>query len=62
MNTVIEKLLKERESETLEFKPGRCPLDVLGKTVCGMLSQQGGLLLWGVDDEGKASGVRETAT
>ena len=59
MNTVIEKLLKERESETLEFKAGRCPLDVLGKTVCGMLNQQGGLLLWGVDDDGKASGVAQ---
>lgn len=61
MNTVIEKLLKERESETLEFKAGRCPLDVLGKTVCGMLNQQGGLLLWGVDDDGKASGVTQAA-
>jgi ATP-dependent DNA helicase RecG len=62
MNTVIEKLLKERESETLEFKAGRCPLDMLGKTVCGMLNQQGGLLLWGVDDDGKASGVNQAAS
>lgn len=62
MSTVIEKLLKERESEILEFKAGRCPLDVLGKTVCGMLNQQGGLLLWGVDDDGKASGVTQAAT
>lgn len=62
MNTVIEKLLKERESETLEFKAGRCPLDVLGKTVCGMLNQQGGLLLWGVDNDGKAAGVTQAAS
>ena len=61
MSSTIEKLLKESESETLEFKAGRCPLDVLGKTVCGMLNQQGGLLLWGVDDNGKASGVAQAA-
>jgi len=46
MSAIIEKLLKEGESETLEFKTGRCPLEILGKTVCGMLNQQGGLLLW----------------
>jgi ATP-dependent DNA helicase RecG len=61
MSSTIAKLLKESESETLEFKAGRCPLDVLGKTVCGMLNQQGGLLLWGVDDGGKASGVTQAA-
>ncbi len=59
MSTIIEKILKERESETLEFKTGRCPLDVLGKTVCGMLNQQGGLLLWGVDNDGKPTGVTD---
>lgn len=59
MSAIIEKLLKERESETLEFKTGRCPLDVLGKTVCGMLNQQGGLLLWGVADDGKPTGVAD---
>ena len=57
MSTIIEKLLKGGESETLEFKTVRCPLEALGKTVCGMLNQQGGLLLWGVDDEGKPTGI-----
>jgi len=57
MSDIIGKLLKEGESEKLEFKTGRCRLDVLGKTICGMLNQQGGLLLWGVDNEGKPTGL-----
>jgi ATP-dependent DNA helicase RecG len=59
MSFPIEKLIKEGESETLEFKAGRCPLDVIGKTICGMLNQQGGMLLWGVDDEGGPVGLAD---
>lgn len=59
MSFPIEKLIKEGESETLEFKAGRCPLDVIGKTVCGMLNQQGGMLLWGVNDEGGPVGLAD---
>ena len=57
MSWPIEKLLQEKESETLEFKSGRCAMDVVGRAVCGLLNQQGGVLLWGVSDDGKPSGV-----
>ena len=57
MSWPIEKLLHEKESETLEFKSGRSTPDVLGRAVCGLLNQQGGVLLWGVDDDGKPSDV-----
>ncbi|PAW70204.1 MAG: hypothetical protein B9S35_15445 [Opitutia bacterium Tous-C5TDCM] len=57
MTSPIEKLLQEKESETLEFKLGRCAMDLLGRAVCGLLNQQGGVLLWGVNDDGKPSGV-----
>lgn len=57
MNSPIEQLLREKESGTLEFKSGRCTLEMLGKVVCGLLNQQGGVVLWGVDDDGQPTGV-----
>ncbi len=47
------------ESETVEFKGSRSNIEALSRAVCGMLNQQGGFLLWGVNDKGQPSGVIE---
>jgi ATP-dependent DNA helicase RecG len=57
MSSAIESMMREGESETLEFKTGRAGADAVARAVCGMLNQQGGIVLWGVDDAGKAAGI-----
>ncbi|MBD3277805.1 MAG: hypothetical protein GF388_05865, partial [Candidatus Aegiribacteria sp.] len=57
MNSHVLQLIKMGESETVEFKGSRSTFDALSRAVCGFLNQQGGFLLWGVDDNGKLTGV-----
>ncbi len=57
MNANLPEILKHGESETCEFKSQRASLDSLAKAVCGMLNQQGGMLVWGVDDQGNLAGL-----
>lgn len=59
MNSELTDLLGSGESETLEFKGPRAPLDSLVKAVCGMLNQQGGVVVWGTGDDGSVSGVQD---
>jgi len=65
---VLGKLIATGESETLEFKstlrwnlhtgkPGKEIENASLKTVAGFLNSDGGVLLIGVDDEGKALGL-----
>jgi ATP-dependent DNA helicase RecG len=61
MSSPIAALLKETESETLEFKSGRAAKDAIARVVCGMLNQRGGIVLWGVDEEGNPIETQNTA-
>ena len=61
MSSPIVALLQEKESETLEFKSSRAAKDAIARVVCGMLNQRGGIVLWGVDEEGNATDVQQTA-
>ena len=64
MNTpdVIERLLSQPESISLEFKQARShlPADVF-ESVCAFLNRQGGHLLLGVRNDGTPVGVAEEA-
>jgi ATP-dependent DNA helicase RecG len=59
MTSDIAEILKKGESETAEFKGPRTPSESLARAVCGLLNQQGGVLLWGVDDQGRPVGVED---
>ena len=53
MKSPIEKLLSGGESERVEFRGVGAREQSVAAAVCGMLNQQGGTVLWGVDDEGR---------
>jgi ATP-dependent DNA helicase RecG len=53
----LASLIEKGESELLAFKGARASLESIAKTVCAMLNQQGGVLLWGMDDQGKIVGL-----
>ena len=59
MSSDISQILEKSESETLEFKGARAPLEMLAKVVCGMLNQRGGVVVWGVQDKGGVTGVSD---
>lgn len=52
----IRSLVKQGESETLEFKKSTGELKQVGPTLCGMLNRSGGTILVGVDPQGKIVG------
>lgn len=60
MSSEIKKLVSEGESERLELCGAKTHLETLGKTVCGMLNQQGGTIVVGVDDSGKIVGLENS--
>lgn len=45
------------ESEHAAFKGPRAPLETVARSVCALLNQQGGAVLWGVDERGRVCGV-----
>ena len=59
---MIERLLSQPESISLEFKQARnhLPADVF-ESVCAFLNRQGGHLLLGVRNDGTPVGVTEEA-
>lgn len=57
MSSEVLRLIKQGESETLEFCSGRARLESVAKSICAMLNQQGGVILWGVNDEGDLVGL-----
>lgn len=59
MITLIEKLVREGESETFEVKSANADVEVLARTVCGMLNQRGGIVVWGVSEPGEVTGLRD---
>lgn len=54
---VLSGLISRGESETCEFQGARTPLPTLVRVTCGLLNQQGGLLVWGLDNAGVPTGL-----
>ncbi|MBI3267866.1 MAG: putative DNA binding domain-containing protein [Planctomycetes bacterium] len=59
MKPGTHRLRERTESETLEFKAARTSLATLAQAACAMLNQSGEILLWGVDDHGRAQGMED---
>lgn len=55
-NEFTERLLAEGESARLEFKSSVEPMDSIGQSVCAFLNTNGGVVIVGVDEEGKPIG------
>lgn len=55
-NQFTERLLAEGESRRQEFKVLVEPMDTIGKSVCAFLNTDGGVVIAGVDGEGKPNG------
>ena len=53
----IEILLKQGESERLEFKESLSDWDGILKTICAFLNTRGGKIVIGVDDQGNIRGI-----
>ena len=53
MCKIIENLLKEPESKTLEFKENATSLKPIIKTVVAFANTSGGIIVIGVSDKGK---------
>ncbi len=56
----LEDLVRQGESDTLEFKKSTALLDGAAQTLCGFLNGKGGTVLIGVTSEGKLSGQNVT--
>jgi ATP-dependent DNA helicase RecG len=54
---LLAALISRGESETCEFKGPRAPLPNLVRVTCGLLNQQGGVLVWGLDGAGVPTGL-----
>ena len=59
MTTEIKKLIQEGESEKVEFCGPRTQAKTLARSICGMLNQQGGVIILGIGDDGDVAGVRD---
>ncbi len=57
MSDQIARIVKQGESETLEFLGARTHISTLARSICGMLNQQGGVILWGISDDGDIVGL-----
>ena len=58
---ILKKLIKEGESETLEFKSTTGQRTEGMKSVCAMLNGLGGFVIFGVTDKGELRGQQGTA-
>lgn len=56
----LKTLIKQGESDTLEFKKSTSLLESVSQTLCGFLNGKGGIVLIGVSDEGKMIGQHVT--
>ena len=60
MNDIIIKiLLKQGESETLEFKTATADSVTIAKTICAFANSNGGTVIVGVTSHGEVQGVKE---
>jgi len=53
MNSAIEELIRSGESDRVEFKSNLEDEAAIAKTVCGLLNANGGVVIVGVDQDGK---------
>ena len=53
----VEKLIRNGEFETVEFKRSTGQRTAAPKTLCGMLNGTGGMVLFGVTDKGNPGPV-----
>lgn len=51
-----DQLLAQGESKQIEFKASVEPMDVIGQAVCAFLNTTGGVIVVGVDDQGRPNG------
>lgn len=51
----VEEIIQKGETERTALFPARSPMASVGHTVCGMLNQQGGSVVWGVGRDGEPS-------
>lgn len=54
----INNLIELGESNTLEFKEGFCSASELAKEMCAFANSRGGIILFGVDDNGNKTGLK----
>ena len=60
MNDImIKMLLKQDESETLEFKMANTPSAAIAKTICAFANSKGGTMIVGVSKQGEVQGVKD---
>src|ERR1700683_3216205 len=52
----LQKLVKQGESETLEFKKSTALMRAIFETICAFLNGKGGAILIGVNDKGELIG------
>ena len=57
MKSDLADIIKDGESEVVAFAEPRAGFESIARTVCAMLNQQGGVLLWGVNDQRKLIGL-----
>ncbi len=57
--TKLKDLLKEGESETVEFKPSLSQMDKITESISAFSNTKGGTVVIGVGDNGEVLGVEE---
>ena len=57
--SLIAEIIREGDTERVELCPARTTMEKIGRTVCAMLNQQGGKVLWGVSGDRDVVGVTE---
>ena len=53
---LLEEIIKQGESDTLEFKESTSTIENAGRTLSAYLSSDGGRVIIGVRDDGKING------
>ena len=57
----LKQLVKQGESDRLEFKKTTGQRTAAAKTVCAMLNSMGGFVIFGVTDKGEIAGQQVSA-
>jgi len=60
MKSDIQEIIQKGENERVELHGPRTHIPTLSRTVCGMLNQQGGIVIVGVLDDGEVIGIHDS--